>query len=183
MMNELALNKPEAEKPEAERPVVRAVEQAPIQKIIDKFDNDPTPRLIVKDGKIDADHPDSIKGHLLLMDAVGTGDIDFLMGLLGQLAALTGGPGRPMNESELNFLFSVVKDAKPKNQIHAMLAAQMAATHSLMMRAARDLEQATSIQLRESAERILSKLSRTFLAQAQLVLQTQKTEQAVTVQN
>ena len=64
----------------------------------------------------------------------------------------------------------MVKESKPKNQIYAMLAAQMAATHSAAMRAASDLEHADTYLLRESAERIFSKLSRTFVAQAQLVL-------------
>ena len=67
-MNEVNLNKAEAEKPEAEQPVGRAVEHAPIQKTLDRIHNDATPRLTVKDGKIDVDHLDSNKGHLLLMD-------------------------------------------------------------------------------------------------------------------
>src|SRR3954454_16835381 len=88
---------PEAEKPEVEQTADRTKEHAQLQKALDRVENDATPRLTVKDGRIAVDLPDSLTGELLLMEAVGTGDFDFLYGLLGQLGALTGGPGRPLD--------------------------------------------------------------------------------------
>src|SRR5262245_44063332 len=70
------------------------------------------PRLNVteKDGvtAIAPDHPEPALGHVLLMKALGTKDLDFLDGMLWQLAN-AGTQGKTANARELNFLLSVVK--------------------------------------------------------------------------
>ena len=98
------------------------------------------------------------------MEAVGTGDFDFLDGLLGQLAngALQKGV---VSERELNFLLSVVKGIEPRDQVEAMLATQMAATHSAVMTFARRLNNVDNIPQQDSAERAYNKLARTYAAQ------------------
>jgi hypothetical protein len=126
---------------------------------------DEAPRLKVSTvgniSKIETDHPDLDIGIALLMEALATTDIDFMSGLLTQLA----NAGGKVDEQRLNFMFSVVKNIKPRDQIEAMLAAQMAAVHVATMRSSRSLAEAESLEHRDSAERTLNKLMRTFAMQ------------------
>ena len=123
-----------APKPEYE---VTSQEQIAIRKFVARRAASPAPRLniLIKKKKIikfSPDHPDEYIGRALLMEALGTADEDFLNGLLEQLAH-TVEQGGQISEHGLNFMVSVVKDIKPKDQIEAMLAAQMAAVHMATM--------------------------------------------------
>lgn len=131
--------------------------------------------------KIRPDHPDEATGNVLLMEAVAASDPDFLTGLVSQLAKAGGGE---VDEQRLNFMLSVVKDIKPRDQIEAMLAAQMAAVHTATMQFARNLAEAEYLDLRDSAERTFNKLTRTFVTQME-ALKRYRTggEQTVTVQH
>jgi hypothetical protein len=64
-------------------------------------------------------------------------------------------------------MLSVVKGAKPKDQIEAMLAAQMAAVHTATMTFARRLANVENIAQQDSAERAFNKLARTFASQVE----------------
>ena len=108
------------------------------------------------------EHIDNVAGQALIMQALGTADGAFFAGLVAQLATADG--GEP-NEQKLNFMLAVIKGVKPRDQLEAMLAAQMAAVHLAAMRAARDLADAESLQHRDSAERTFNKLTRTFVTQ------------------
>ena len=116
--------------------------------------------------QITPDHPDSAVGHALLMKALGTVDRDFMDGLLGQLAN-AGTHGRTVDGRGLNFMLSVVKGVEPKDQVEAMLAAQMAAIHVSTMTFARRLAHVENIPQQDSAERAFNKLARTFAAQVE----------------
>jgi hypothetical protein len=130
----------------------------------------PAPRVKVseKDGvtQITPDHPDLSVGHALLMEALGTTDAYFVNGLLGQLANV-GTQGRSVDERGLNFMLAVVKGIEPKDQVEAMLAAQMAAVHDATMTFARRLAHVDNIAQQDSAERAFNKLARTFAAQVE----------------
>jgi len=129
---------------------------------------------------ITTEHIDDLAGKALIMQAIGTTDVDFFAGFVGQLA--TAGGGEP-NEQHLNFMLSVVKGIKPRNQEEAMLAAQMAATHAAIMRFSRYLAEAESVEQRDSAERTLNKLMRTFVTQVEALKRYRMGgEQTVTVQ-
>jgi hypothetical protein len=181
MIKRVKLAKAEATKQSyVEEPKERAAIQKPLSRMV----KNTTPRLKMINDKISIDHPDPITAHLLVMEALGTGDADFMHGILGQLAGVTGRRGRPPSDTELNFLFSVVKDIKPRDHIDAMLATQMAAVHRAAMRSAQDLARAENMHQEESAERIFSKLTRTFLAQIEALKRHRGSgEQSVTVQN
>ena len=71
-------------------------------------------------------------GSLLLMEALGTTNSAFFNGLLEQLAKVCS-DGFEIKESDLNFMLSVVQGIKPRDQLEALLAAQMAATHKATM--------------------------------------------------
>ena len=112
------------------------------------------------------DHPFLPVGHLLLMDALGTKDWDFTNGIVRQLV-LAG----PLDEDDeeiarrLNFMLSIVKGLKPRDQVETMLAAQMAAIHTATMNFVRRLASAKTSMEQDFAERTLNKLARTFVAQ------------------
>ena len=126
------------------------------------------------------EHIDQVAGPALIMQALGTADGAFFTGLVAQLATADG--GEP-NEQKLNFMLAVIKGIKPRDQIEAMLAAQMAAVHSATMRSACDLAEAESLQHRDSAERTLNKLARTFVSQMEALKRYRMGgEQTVTVQ-
>jgi hypothetical protein len=147
----------------------------------------PAPRMKVseKEGiaQISLDHHEPAIGHLLLMEALGTTDLDFLGGLLEQLAN-AGSQGRKVDERGLNFMLSVVRGVEPKNEVEAMLSAQMAAVHMATMTFARRLTHAETLPQQDSAERAFNKLARTFTAQVE-ALKRYRTggEQKVTVEH
>ena len=84
----------------------------------------------------------------------------------------------------VDFLLSAVKGLEPRDQVEAMHAAQMATVHLAMMRMAARFMAAETPQARESAERSLNRLARTFAAQTE-ALKRYRTggEQKVTVQH
>jgi hypothetical protein len=86
------------------------------------------PRIKVIDGTIKLDHPDKPLGYALLMEALGTVSGSFMLGLLSQLANAHSRRSQ-IDEGALNFMLSVIKGLKPKDQLETMLAAQMAAIH------------------------------------------------------
>lgn len=106
-----------------------------------------------------------------------------MIGIVNQLGN-AGSVGQKVDEQALNFLLSVVKGIQPKDQLETMLAAQMAAVHSLTMTYARRLANAEALAQQESAERTLNKLARTFAAQVE-ALKRYRTggEQKVTVEH
>jgi len=129
---------------------------------------------------ITTEHVDQVAGTALIMQALGTADMDFFSGLIMQLAKADGGEA---NEVLLNFMLAVIKGIKPRDQIEAMLAAQMAVVHSASMTFSRKLAEADCLEHRDSAERTLNKLTRTFVSQMEALKRNRMGgEQTVTVQ-
>lgn len=140
---------------------------------------DPTEKNSVK---IDVDHPDNTIGTLALMRAVGTTDFDFYDGLLGQL--INASKEAEVSERGVNFMLSVIKGSEPRDQIEAMLSAQMAAVHMASMTFARRLAHVETIQQQDSASNAFNKLARTFAAQMSTLKEYRsKGEQKMTVQH
>ena len=97
------------------------------------------------------------------MHAFGTDNRDFMAGTIKQLVNAAGSRGRPPDETDTNFLLSGVAGLKPQDPFETMLLTQSVAVHMATMRSANHLAHAEDIIQRESAERIVSKLSRAFL--------------------
>ena len=112
------------------------------------------------------DHPKPSIAHVLLLEALGSRDFDFLSGLLKQLCDVIA-HGRSTDEDGLNFMLSVVKGIEPHDQLEAMLAAQMAVTHDAVMTFARRLKHVENIPQQDSTERAFNKLARTFAVQVE----------------
>jgi hypothetical protein len=130
-----------------------------------------------------SDHPDNPTGLILLMEALGTKDLDFFNVLLSQLANVVS-KGSGVDEQGINFMLSVVKGIEPRDQVEAMLGAQMAAVHAATMTFACRLARVDNIPQQDSAERTFNKLARTFTTQME-ALKRYRTggEQKVTVQH
>jgi hypothetical protein len=123
------------------------------------------PSMKVSDNEIAFDHPEPAVAQILLMKALGTGDFHFLHGILDQLENATA--GNTVNVRELNFMLAVVKGVEPRDQVEAMLTAQMAVVHIATMAFARRLARGECALDVEGPERAFPKLARTFAAQVE----------------
>src|SRR2546430_11823768 len=98
------------------------------------------------------------------MQARGTADADVIDGLRGQFVSASA-QGREPDERGVHFMLSMVKGVAAKDQVEAMLAAQMAAVHMATMTFARRLAHVNDLPQQDSAERAFNKLARTFASQ------------------
>jgi hypothetical protein len=133
--------------------------------------------------EIRLDHADPALAQVLLCQALGTTDVDFFGELMKQIANISGKGPTPC-EATLNFNLAVIEGIRPRDQMEAMLAAQMAAVHSATMTFARRLAHVENLPQQDGAERAFNKLARTFAVQME-TLKRYRTggEQKVTVQH
>ena len=85
---------------------------------------------------LDIGNPDDYGDRLRLMAGIGTLDSLFFGPLLSQIGNAVS-PARVISEESLQFAVSVIKSIGPKNELEAMLAAQMAAVHVCAMDSSR----------------------------------------------
>ena len=142
----------------------------------------PIPKVIVKagdegePGRIQIEMTDYDLGEALMLDSLGSIDSRFMEGLIIQLANVSA--------DKFDFMLSVVTGIEPKDQIEAMLAAQMATVHVQIMAFARRLGLVKTIEQQDSAERAFNKLARTFTAQVEALNRHRgKGQQKVTVKH
>jgi hypothetical protein len=163
-------------------------ERATLGKHVERLDAEaPVPRVKVLNGNeltsFSLDHPDSAVACELLAEALGTASWDFVSELIQQLA-YTGSRGRRVDAAVLNFMLDVVKGAKPKDELEALLAAQMAVVHLRFMTFGMQLNQAATLAQQSNAEGALNKLARTFAMQMEARKRYRTGgEQKVTVQH
>src|SRR5208337_337918 len=132
--------------------------------------------------EISTDHADPATGNVALMQAIGTTDFDFYCGLIGQLVNASKKGEAP--EAGTNFMLAVVKGIEPRDQVEAMLAAQMAAVHNPTMTFARRLAHVDNSPQLDSAQTAFNKLARTFAAQVDALKRYRSGgEQKMTVQH
>src|SRR5262249_1729609 len=115
-----------------------------------------------------------------LMHVLATSDEDFAYGIIGHLAHAS----YLNSEDDLNFMFSVIKGIEARDPLEVMLAAQMPAVHTAAMMYAKHLKETTNNIEWALAERTVTKLTKTFVAQME-ALKRHRTggEQKVTVQH
>ncbi len=145
------------------------------------------PRAKVEDIKgqavLSLHHKDQAYGHALLMTGLATVDAEFAGEILVQLGRASVQNGK-VNERELNFKLAVVKGIQPKDQLETLLAAQMAAVHSLAMSMASSVNGITTLPQLEIHGRLLNNLTRTFALQMEALKRHRSTgEQKVTVEH
>ena len=93
-----------------------------------------------------------------------------------------------MDEAKLNFVLAVVKGAKPRDELEAMLATQMVAVHFATMTLARRLAQVggapDNAPERDSVSSAFNKCARTFASQLEALKRHRAgDEQKVTMQH
>ncbi len=108
---------------------------------------------------IEPDHQDVAIGSLLLMNALGTTEPAFLNFCWGRSLTPERKAAKSMSAVSTSCLL------EPKDQVEAMLGAQMAAVHMATMTFARRLAHVENIPQQDSAERAFNKLARTFAMQ------------------
>ncbi len=98
------------------------------------------------------------------MQALGTRNGDFTQAIVAQLSQLSVKQVE-VDLMTLNFCLSVIADLEPRDQVEAMLAAQIAAVHTATMTFAKRLNHVDNIQQQDSAEKAFNKLTRSFTSQ------------------
>lgn len=126
----------------------------------------PSLKLSEADGKkrINVEHQNSAAGFTLLMEAMGTVNANFADGLLNQICNVASA-NYGSSEDKANFALSLVTGMEPRDQMEAMLAAQMAAVHMATMTMANRVGTADTLVMLESHEKAMNRLARTFAAQ------------------
>jgi hypothetical protein len=121
-------------------------------------------RLKVTGHAITPDHPDTATATARQIDALGLTSWDSYPGYVAQLVnAIT--PGNDVDEQAINGALGIVKGMQPRDDLEALLLAQMVATHALTMRFARRLAHVDTIEQQDSASASFNKLTRSFAAQ------------------
>jgi len=120
--------------------------------------------VLSKGADLVVDHPDKTIGREVLMEALGTANPHFSGGLL-RLLTTAARLGDRLDKDIFNFMLSVIAGIKPKDQLEAMLAAQMAAIHVAMMRLTQQFTDVETVPHQDSAGRALNKLAGTFATQ------------------
>ena len=118
-----------------------------------------------------------------LMQVLGTSDERIVRGLLSQIVNATMYV-RYSDLDALNFVVAFIKDGKPRSSTQALLLAQTAVTHWLMMETARHFANAEGALERESSARLYCMAARTFTNQVDTLRRLQTGgEQRVIVQH
>lgn len=125
---------------------------------------------------VQPDHPDLATGCFTLMNALGTASPEFMQGLLKQVMNAAS-QGREVSEADTNFMLSVINGIEARDEVEAMLGAQMAAVHMATMTFARRLAHVENLPQQEGAERAFNKLARTFTTQMEALKRYRSTGQ------
>lgn len=114
---------------------------------------------------------------------LGSDDERFIFGLIEQVTNAAS-KGSELNKPRSEFALSVIQAIDPRDEVEAMLAAQMAAVHMATMTFARRLNNVETIPQQDSAGSLLNKLARTYAAQAEALKKYRSGgEQRITVQH
>jgi hypothetical protein len=176
---------------EAEPPapyVLKPKEQKSINALHARMEESrPLPRQIVsiKNGVTDivVDHPDTLAGTGLAMEALGLTSIGEYSALVQHVADLTQ-KDRKGDEAGINRMLVQIAALEPRDSLEAMLATQMVAVHQATMRAARLLRGSDTIPQQDSNSNVVNKLARTFATQVEALKRYRsKGEQKVVVEH
>jgi hypothetical protein len=135
--------------------------------------------------KIGSPHSDTPGFVTQLYDCFGTGSAAFAEHAIARLAAIIRGKGSaPSTQTELNAALAAVDGIRPTNEIEAMLAVQMVATHETAMEMLSRAKQAESTQRLHEYGSLAVKLLRTYTTQVEALARLRRGgEQRVIVQH
>ena len=101
-----------------------------------------------------------------LLDAFGTSSVDFVQAELGRMAMAVGATGSDA-EQKINAALAVLDGIRPRDEVEAMLVAQMVVTHAVAMDYLTRTQKAELIQAAEFTSNFACKLLRAFAAQTE----------------
>ncbi|WP_347311461.1 hypothetical protein [Defluviimonas sp. SAOS-178_SWC] len=136
------------------------------EKVRKRRDKAPTVSVTMdgKEANLRVGEDNSADDFMRLMAALGTYDTGFLNAFLGQIGNSVSRTNE-ISEVSMRFALGVIIGLEPRDEIEAMLAAQMAAVHVCALDSSRRYLWAEGLQSKDSAERALTKLTRTFATQ------------------
>jgi hypothetical protein len=144
---------------------IQVVEQRIVHNIASQIREQPNVSFRLSESSkgpsLEVNHKDELTGLALLMSALGSCDKDFISGIVGQLISLNT-YGDKIDIDKINFMLSIMKGIKPKDQLEAMFAMQIAAIYDTTMMAAKRLSRSETLVEQDSAARIVHKGGRTF---------------------
>lgn len=146
----------------------------------------PTFTLQMKDGEVDISyqHEDKETARKLLAASFGASMSEYSEALIAQMTRVAAAFGDAEARETYHLMQTLLVAVEPRDELEAMLAAQMATIHSSTMRMARSLVRAETLDQQNSAERALNKLARTFAAQMEALNRHRgKGQQEVTVKH
>jgi hypothetical protein len=119
-----------------------------------------------------------------LFDAFGTTSKDFVDAELNRLSGSHAAGQRHASQKDLNAALAAIDGTRPENEMAAMLASQMAATHSLAMDMIGRARRATMLEQMQAHGALATKLLRTFTAQTEALAKIKRGgEQTVRVEH
>jgi hypothetical protein len=120
-----------------------------------------------------------------LLDAFGTTSTDFLVSELNRLSNSQLAAGQlHTGQTEMNAALAAIDGTRPENEMAAMLASQMAATHSLAMDMLGRTRRAGTPEKMQAHGALATKLLRTFTAQTEALAKIKRGgEQTVRVEH
>ena len=118
--------------------------------------------------KVESPHGDDGGHYHQMLDAFGTPSGDFMNATFAQmLNAITEKGADAPNQLAINAALAVMGGVEPANEVEALIASQMAATHSLAMMMIGRTRQADRLDQLEAQGGLAVKLLRTFTLQAE----------------
>ena len=121
-------------------------------------------------GKVTSKHPDVLVSQLSLMDSFSTGYVHVSDALLTQLTKIScRDHDQDVSGWALAQAVAMIQGIAPRNETEAMLAVQMVAIHNAALATAARLGEANTREQQQAAVNSLSKLTRTFTAQVEVL--------------
>jgi hypothetical protein len=164
-------------------------EQKAAAELLEKRRNTPTSRLRLKNesgGRFscELEHSDHSVGTALLMNSLGSANPSFVDAMLSDLARLTVNADNEVENQKLEQLLSMAQGIRPKDEIEAMLAVQMALVHQATVTAASCLKHSNTLAGDAQHANAMNKLARTFATQVEALKKHRSTgEQSICVQH
>jgi hypothetical protein len=134
--------------------------------------------------EIRPDHPDTVVGGAVLANAMGAASAPFVEQLLNQIMAGAKLKDGTIDVVSVNAALAVTQGIQPRDEVEAMLAAQMVAINRAMVKAAGMFDAAHMLPQWTAGELALNRLARTYAQQVDTLKRYRSTgEQKVTVQH
>lgn len=135
--------------------------------------------------RISCPHSDVDGQTIQLLAALGTSSVDFLNASVGRIGAIVRQKGAKLpTQSEFNAALAAIDGLQPGDEIEAMLAMQMIATHDVAMNMLTRAKQAELLHQMQESGSLAIKLLRTFTAQVEALARMRRGgEQRVIVQH